>query len=227
MDRLNALNGVSANGELFLGYGRRAPAVAELAEFERFESAPASGLLTRLPRVYAYLNKLFRSASTVGFKLMYSQLRRYPEILVYLALRRVRIVHLVRLNGIDVIVSEELARLTGVSHATGTEIGESPSIYIDPSNLVFRLQKLRRHAKFAEWVIRLSSCPHLTVNYEAMVQGDQEFLRILGFLDIPAPARQSQSILEKRGTRAHRDSISNYGAVKQALESTPFSDLLG
>jgi LPS sulfotransferase NodH len=157
---------------------------------------------------------------------MYTQLRRYPEIVVYLAVRRVRIVHLTRRNHIDVIVSEQLARLTGTSHAkAGTAIA-IPMVYLDPATLVDRIHTLNKKAAHARRLIRLFTCPVLEAAYEELLEGEQEFLRILDFLGVPRPATQAQSNLAKRGARTHRDAIVNYEEVRQVLNSTPFLSML-
>ena len=66
-----------------------------------------------------YLRAVFRDRPGVraaGFKLMYGQVRESPGVLQYLALRRVRAVHLVRANLLDAVISYEVAKKTGVFH---------------------------------------------------------------------------------------------------------------
>jgi hypothetical protein len=157
---------------------------------------------------------------------MYTQLRRHPEILLYLALRRIRVVHLVRHNHVDVIISEELARLTGKSHAPAGSRIDVPKVNLDTSTLVDRLRRRSRRAIQARSLVRLSTCPLLEATYEGLLEGDQEFARILGFLDIPGPVFPRQSKLAKRGSISHRDAIANYDEVRLALISTPYASLL-
>jgi hypothetical protein len=226
MDLLNKQSGVEAHGELFLNRPRLSPAIADLADYRRFIEVYGTPGLTRVFRVFSYLTGLYRAPRTVGFKLMYTQLRKQPEILAYLAVRRVRVVHLVRHNHIDVIVSEELARLTGTSHAqAGTKSG-LPMVFLDPATLVDRMRSRNRRPVAARHLIRLSTCPLLEVEYEKLLDGEQEFERICEFLNIPKPAIQVQSNLVRRGARSHRDSIINYDEVEQVLSSTPFSQML-
>src|SRR5687768_11132775 len=115
MDLLNKRSGMEAHGELFLGRPRLSPAIAGRADFPRFIEVHGVTGPMRLPYVFSYLNTLYRPPRTVGFKLMYGQLRKHPEILTYMMIRRLRVVHLIRRNHIDVIVSEEVAKLTGTS----------------------------------------------------------------------------------------------------------------
>jgi hypothetical protein len=117
MDLLNMQANVEAHGELFLKHDRLRPAIAGRSDYRRFVEVHRTSGLMRVTRVFSYLNRLYRAPRTVGFKLMYTQLREYPEILAYLAIRRIRVVRLTGRNQLDVIVSDDLARLTGTSHA--------------------------------------------------------------------------------------------------------------
>jgi hypothetical protein len=157
---------------------------------------------------------------------MYSQLRRYPEIVAYMALRRVRIVHLLRLNLIDIVVSEELANITGTSHAQVGKPTGVPKVYLNPATLIDRISRRGRRPKQARSVMRVFGCPLLEVTYESLLESEREFARIVEFLDGRLPAAPFQSSLEKRGTGNHRDAIDNYDEVKQVLKSTPFSAML-
>jgi LPS sulfotransferase NodH len=225
IDILNMQSGVEAHGELFLNQRRTTPAIAGRDDRPRYVDVHGSRGLSRAPRVVCYLNELYRSPHVVGFKLMYSQLRVHPEILAYLALRRVRIVHLVRLNHLDVIISEELAKNTGASHVrAGTNANLSP-VNLDTRTLVRRIRRVSRAPGKARFLIRLSACPILEVSYEALLGGQEEFTRVCDFLQISC-ASALRSNLQKRGTGSHRDAIANYEEVRQTLSSTPFASLL-
>jgi hypothetical protein len=226
MDLLNMQANVEAHGELFLKHGRLSPAIADRSDYDRFVEAYRTPGLMRVTRVFSYLNRLYRAPRTIGFKLMYTQLRAYPEILAYLAIRRIRVVHLTRRNQIDVIVSDERARITGTSHAeAGSESGV-PMVHLDPATLVARIRRRIRASAVARNLIRLSTCPCLEVTYEALLEGEQGFGRIFKFLNIPIPAGKLKSSLAKRGSGSHRDSIANYDEVRQALLVTSFASML-
>jgi hypothetical protein len=226
MDLLNMQPGVEAHGELFLDERRSSPAIASRTDFPRFiEETRAKGSM-RISDVFSYLSRLYGAPRTVGFKLMYGQLRRYPEILAYLAVRRVRIVHLVRQNHLDVIISEDLAKLTGTSHVPAGRQYQVPKVHLDTATLADRMRRRNRRPWQARWLIRLSMCRHIEVEYESLLEGDREFARIATFLQIEGAARRGESILAKRGSQSHRESISNYDEVRNALSSTRYSGLL-
>ena len=226
MDRLNRQPGVEAHGELFLNHARLRPAIAGLADSRRFVEIHGRLKFTRLPRVFTYLNTLYGTARTVGFKLMYKQLRSYPEILAYLAVHRVRIVHLTRRNLLDVVVSEELAKLTGESHALAESSSSVPLVHIDTETIVKRLARLQVRPNRVRQLIRILTYPMLEVTYEALLDDDNEFERILTYLGVCNSHTERGSSLAKRGVRSHRESIANYDEVKRHLDSTPFSHML-
>jgi LPS sulfotransferase NodH len=226
IDLLNRQPGVVAHGELFLDEPRTSPALSSRPDHERFIEVHAYAGIARPRRVFSYLQSLYDPPKTVGFKLMYGQLRRYPEVLAYLAFHRVRIVHLVRCNHVDVIISEELAKLTGASHVLAGTKYDSPKVYLDPSTLVGRLRKRDKRPAQVRRLARLTGCPYLEVTYEALLDGEMEFTRIARFLDAQNPATELKSSLAKRGNQSHRDAISNYDEVSRLLSSTPFAAML-
>ncbi len=226
IDLLNMQPGVEAHGELFLRHRRSSPAIAGRADVHRFIEVHDTPGLTRVPRVFTYLNGLYGAPSTVGFKLMYTQLRDHLEMLAYFAIRRVRIVHLTRSNHLDVMVSEALARLTGTSHVSAGTQAEVPKVQLDAATLVDRIRGRSRRHGIARWLVRLTTCPVIEVTYEKLLNGEQEFGRIFRFLEISKPTIQLQSNLAKRGTRSHRESIANYDEVRQVLSSTQYASML-
>jgi hypothetical protein len=226
MDLLNMQPGVEAHGELFLDERRSGPAISSRTDYPRFIEQARTAGSTRVSDVYSYLTRLCGAPHTVGFKLMYGQLRRYPEIMAFLAFRRVRIVHLVRQNHLDVIISEELAKLTGASHVPAGRQYQVPKVHLDTATLADRMRRRNRRPQQARWLIRLSACPHIEVAYESLLEGDHEFARIATFLQIEGGARRGESVLAKRGSQSHRDSISNYDEVRDALSSSRYSGML-
>ena len=75
---------------------------------------PGLGRRQRLRLYFEYLDQQIYSArdgvSTIGFKLMYSHATRGFGIPAYLKLANVSIIHLVRENHLDVLISEETVR---------------------------------------------------------------------------------------------------------------------
>src|SRR5688572_33465139 len=117
MSTLNNFQNVSGHGELFLPRPRNLDnkwdanfAYTRFVEtkFQRFTVRPFS--------VFSYLNTLYSTPEKVGFKLMYKQLGLYPEILAYLVQRRIRVLHLIRRNHLDVMLSYAVKAKIGQAH---------------------------------------------------------------------------------------------------------------
>lgn len=225
IDLLNLQPGVSAHGELFLGQPRLSPALAGRNDVPRFIETAAADQGMRVRKVFRYLDALYMSNAKTGFKLMYTQLRSYPEILAYFALRSVRIVHLLRANALDAVVSEELARLTGASHVRADEVRDVPQVVIDTTTLVDRLSSRRNASRKARVLVCLSRCPAIEVTYEKLVAQCGEFARVCEFLGV-SHVEGVASHLQKRGTGRHRDAIANYEEVRSVLRSSRFADML-
>lgn len=226
MDRINGMPGAQGHMELFYEHPRREPPRAGRNDYDRFvETVHAS----RRPRAtFAYLDRFYSWPPAAGFKLMYSQLRRYPEILPYLALRRLAVIHLLRVNHLDVIVSEALARATGRSHATVAEgRGQPRALRLETARLVDRVRRLQRKQAFMRRLLRLLPNPVLEISYERLCAGDAGFAVIRRFLGLPADAAQaSPSRLLKRQQAAHRDVIANYEEVRRVLVGAGYEGLL-
>src|SRR5688572_16995325 len=142
IDLLDAQPEVSAYGELLLGRSRTAPQLLGRTDFPRFVEVNTSSGLPRVSGMFSYLNRLYRQPGIVGFKVMYTCLRTFPEICAYFVARRVRIIHLERENLLDILVSEELARVTGKSHTTSIQGGTVTKIRLDLTTLPERLARL-------------------------------------------------------------------------------------
>ena len=83
--------------------------------------------------IYSYLNAFYDQEGTVGFKLMYTQLASHPEIWTYIVGRRIRVVHLVRHNHLDVIISREMRKVTKMTHrVAGSSETKTSQIELDP-----------------------------------------------------------------------------------------------
>jgi len=75
-----------------------------------------------LPLCFGYLDDIYASGEktvrSIGFKLMYGQLRQHLFCLLpYLLIKRVAVIHLLRLNFPDVVLSEEAVRIRNTTHA--------------------------------------------------------------------------------------------------------------
>lgn len=228
MSTLNSHPQVTAQGELFLPR----PRVAEKrwdSDFAcpRYVETRLGTAAVRPFTVYSYLNRLYRTPGTVGFKLMYLQLAQYPEILSYLMWRRIPVVHLVRRNHLEVVVSYAVKAKIGQAHLlSGDQSPRDLRVDLDTGSLIRRLDWLGKQQAYARRVLRLCRLRHMEIAYEDLVQDHSRFERILEFLAIEPQAHALQSRLEKIRKGGHRDVIANYEAVRSALAHSQYAELL-
>src|SRR5690606_17847070 len=117
--------------------------------------------------------------------LMYSQMRQYPETLAYILRRRLLIVHLVRRNHLDVVLSECLARKTGRFHATAEEgYRQKGVLEVDAADVARRVRRLDRKNRAFSAMLRMLPNPVHEVGYEELCTSDAPFLELCGFLGI-------------------------------------------
>ena len=228
MSVLNNLDGVTTQGELF----RPRPRSSERrwdSDFSRpryVESRESVGRL-RPFSVFRYLDAFYGTPESVAFKLMYSQLRAYPEILVYLMRRRIPVVHLVRSNHLDVLISFAVKRAIQQAHILSED--ERPKdiqVEIPPDSLLYNLKKLQFKHDAARKLLRLARVRHLEVTYEELVADPSCFEEVLAFLDARVSGELLRSNILKSRVGSQRDVIRNYDEIQRVLEGSRFADLL-
>jgi LPS sulfotransferase NodH len=225
---LNSLPNVYAQGELFLPRRRKTEKRwdSDFARPRYIESKP-KGLPFRPFSVFSYLNELYAQPGKVGFKLMYAQLGQYPEILPYLLKHRVHVVHLVRRNHLDVLLSYAVKASLGKAHLlSGQSTPEKLQVILETSNLTNRLERLEKFHNLARRLLKLTGLPSLEIAYEDLLRDQSNFQRIWDFLSVPPAERSAQSTLVKIRKGGHREVIINYDEVKQSLANTKFAGLL-
>jgi len=228
MSTLNSLPQVTAQGELFLPRIRVKDRRWD-SDFSRprFIETKSKGLAFRPFSVFAYLSDLYRTPGTVGFKLMYAQLRSYPEILAYLIRHRIRVVHLIRRNHLDVLLSYAIKAKIGQAHLlSGQSAPDDIHVELDSENLIGRLEWLQKQQTMARKLLRWSRLPHLEVSYEDLLRDQAHFYLIWDFLSIQSKEQTPQSTLVKIRREGQRDVISNYDQVKEVLACSKFAELL-
>lgn len=221
---LSALNRdprVTTYGELFIAGGRSAPRWAgerDVPHWELHRDEVSDDL-------EGYLENLVwrerPGVEAVGFKLMYGQAGTYPTLLDHLFDRGGRVIHLVRRNLLDVVVSKEVAVARDVFHALPGDPVAPVTVRLNAGELPERLaaaeHEVDRHrARLADL-----GAPRLEVAYEDLVADpDGGFEALLAFLGLTPPAAPLHSPLRKLVTGSHAEVIENYGTVADALAGT-------
>ena len=228
MSTLNRFPDVFAHSELFLPR----PQVSEGKwnsdfAYPRFVESKVRGLALRPFSVFSYLNTFYSMPGKVGFKLMYKQLGLYPEILAYLLKHRVRVIHLLRQNHLDVMLSYAVKSKLGRSHLlAGQSAPDELRVQLDTRTLVKKLAWLQEQQNIARRLLKVFRVPHVEVIYEDLVRNHRLFLHIADFLSINAEQQIPEFALTKIRKEGHRDVIGNYDEVKEVLVNSKFAGLL-
>jgi LPS sulfotransferase NodH len=228
MSVLNGLENVTAHGELFLRR-RRSPERRWDSDFAYpyyVESTAQHGRL-RPFSVFRYLNALYGAGGSVGFKLMYSQVRDYPEIVPYLMRKHIRVVHLIRRNHLDVLISFAIKREIGKAHLLADE--DRPKelhVELDTQSLVKEVRRLQFKHDVGRRLLRASRLRHIEVAYEDLVQDQRHFERVLEFLRLPAENGLPESNIFKTRLGRQADVIKNYDDVRAVLLASEYATLL-
>lgn len=228
MSTLNSYPDVFAHSELFLPRPRVLEGKWDSdSAYPRYIERETKGIAVRPFSVFSYLNDLYGMPGKVGFKLMYLQLGLYPEILFYLIKHQVRVIHLVRQNHLDVMLSYAVKAKIGRSHLlVGQSTPSKLQVELDTRNLVRKLAWLHEQHDLARKLLKWFRLPYLEVVYEELVRDQSRFHLIGDFLAINSRQQIPQSSLTKIRRAGHRDVIGNYDQVREVLVNSKFAGLL-
>lgn len=241
VDVLNHIEGVHAFGELFAVPPKRAGTEALTKEQsvkttryleQTIRAYPlyydeAQGRRIRPFSTFSYLQEFYARAGNAGFKLMYTQLAHHPEIWAFVRLHGIDVLHLVRSNHLDVIISREMRKATKTTHrVAGAEDVKPTQVTLETGMLVKRMKSLQRNVDLARRLIRISGVRALEIRYEDLVRDASCFEPIWAFLDINALKSPPQSKLVKLVRTSYEQSIANYDEVHRALQGSEFARLL-
>jgi LPS sulfotransferase NodH len=178
--------------------------------------------------IYDFLSELYvehHNAQAVGFKVNYSQINRYSEIISWIKHNDVKIIHLIRNNLLKRLVSHKIAHARNLLHSTQSV--EPIKVRIDPKILIkdFKRRQIR-FAKYRKRFIEVFDALFHEVSYESLVADfDTEIRKVLKFLDIDKLIPLTSELV-KVNPDSLEDIIENYSEVKQALINTEFDNFL-
>jgi LPS sulfotransferase NodH len=241
-EMLNSHPRVKVYSELFLGEGRGTPMWEpndiEFANSFWEQNARFPRRLTRPYWTIKFLQRVYDQpgCEAAGFKYMYDQVRHSPAVLVHAAVSRVRVVHLVRRNLLDTVISAELALRRGRFHDNTDgrpaipwfSTGDVDSqVRLEPSALIRELRRMTNERQRARAWLRLTRTPSFEVEYESLAADRSKFGEILGFLGVSeADAAELNSGLNKIRTEPRATVVENFDEVERALLGTPYEGFL-
>ena len=242
IDVLNHVDGTAAFSELFSAPAKKSGTQdldsgqsvqttqylnRSIRAYPHFYQPGSGGTGIRPFSIFSYLNKFYEQKGIVGFKLMYAQLASHPEIWAYVVRQHIRVVHLIRNNHLDVIISREMRKATRTTHLiVGSTDIKMAQITLDPVDTVKRMRSLQRNIDFARRLIRVSRVQSLEVSYEELTHDPASFDPLWRFLQITNRPAAPESKLVKLVKAGYPEIISNYSEVRRSILETEFAELL-
>jgi hypothetical protein len=158
---------------------------------------------------------------------MYSQLLRFPEIWAYIQARRIPVVHLVRRNHLDTLISSRTKSRLGRAHfLEGEQVPSEFTVEINPNTVLDDLSRLKKRQSVAWRMLAWSYLPVLDLAYEDLLNDPSVFETIWDFLGIDAAGQEPESRLLRIQTRSHADVVEDFDAVRAVVIRSEFANLL-
>ncbi len=225
VNTLNNIDGVTCYGEIFLG--KPVSKRDGVTQMERFLVWKESHPGVRPVSTYRYLNELYQRNDIVGYKLMYPHLRKYIEIVPYSLGAGVRVIHLIRKNALNSILSSMVAKSRGQFHFKSREIlPEEKPISVDPDHLIRRIHSIERSTQLARTLLRFSRLDQIEVYYEDFLADVRNFKAVWEFLGVDFEKNPPTWQFKKGRKKKPIEAISNYAEVKSRLASAGYAHFL-
>lgn len=216
MHALDALPGVQGHMELFYGECRLATPRLGCNDFRRFVEIGSRFARGKRPaNVLSYLDRLYSRPGMIGFLLMYDQLREYPEILLHVVSRRIRIVHVVRHHHLDALLSSSLR----AANDNGSDIR------LDPAFVVKWISRQIEKQRRASTLLRCLPTPVLEVAREELAQEIPAWRKLLEFIGLNVDSISEPALRDKEELGACRRRVCNYREIRRALDSAGFQGI--
>ena len=159
-------------------------------------------------------------ARAVGFNLMYNHLQRFDLLADWIRRNRVSVIHLVRTNSLDVMISAELARKRDKYHSLKhDDDAESIKVSLSPEVVVSDIKRMHAaHHQYAEWFS--GSVPYILITYNSITGHESnlsyrkivEFLQCEPLMNIPPPT------LQKMNPIPPEERLENYSEISATLD---------
>lgn len=225
MDMLDNHPNIKVYNELFLNMDNKSKwADPNQPIFYNYEkTAPGKRpwkTIKYLKNLYTYDGKY----DAIGFKLMYDHLFRKPEILVNLISEGYKIIHLVRENPVDVMVSYAIAKQQKRFFAE-KEV-ENKKLYLEPLAFKKEVEKQDFKVNLARSIVKFLPNQVLSITYNDLRQDKDGTLDLITqFLGVPGVEKTGtvESSLKKLNQKSHAETIENYEEVKAIFAGTKFA----
>lgn len=178
-----------------------------------------------------YLSMLERTAQENGkkalvFKIMYNQLFTYPELVLWLVLKRYKIIHLVRENYLDSAISAQISNRTKVVH-TYKDQKDLSRYTLDVDVLIDYVKRRDNHVRFIARLLSILPVKNIKVSYDDLVADTQKIMNKLYEYACVSPHTLSNEKKFQKIIQVDRATlIENYEQVALAFKKAGFKSLL-
>lgn len=157
---------------------------------------------------------------------MIGHLPRVPDLLPVLALRRYRLILLVRENIFDSTISDYVNRAVSDPHGRVEQTAIAP-LTVDIPQILAQMRRRRRGVMLQRAIRQLWPAPSVEIHYETMKKQQQQTLgTILGVLNIRQDTVLAESQLKKRVKGSYGEFITNYAELCSAVSAAGFGRYL-
>lgn len=184
--------------------------------------------LNRNRLIYEFLSELYaenHNVEAIGFKVNYSQIKRYSVISLWIKQNDIKIIHLIRSNLLKRLVSHKIANIRDLRHSTQSVM--PVKVHIDPGVLVddFR-RRQNRFAKYRKRIVEVFGAPLLEVEYESLTADfELEMHKVMKFIEIDELIPLTSDFV-KVNPDSLEEIIENYDEVKRTLKNTEFAKFM-
>lgn len=231
MDLLNSHSQVLGYDELLTqngkGYGVVGPKNWLFFDAYYKQYMKKTDTIARSRWLIGYLNQLYaprNQVDAIGIKLMYDQIRHNPGVLPYIVAHRISLIHLIRENLLDIVISEAKLRASTHAHFFIGERVDNSAIFLPIDWTVRRIKALDHYVTSARLIIASLPVRHCEIIYEQLVAKPKLALSILNFLGIRPENLESK--FQRINSRPTAERIINYTEVKNALVGTRYEKFL-
>ena len=181
--------------------------------------------------VFEYLDTLNdypEEYKAVGYKLMFNTLVKRPEIFLKMIANQFKIIHLIRNNYLDVIISRENAWGKSENRVQHTNIDvKLEPIYLNTTTLLQEIRQLEARIQKHKSFLHVMPIPTLQIEYEELcTHTDTVLSSIVNFLGLSNSEITYKSNLKKINKGKYSEKIANYKEVKNLLSNTKYENLL-
>lgn len=162
------------------------------------------------------------SYDAIGFKIMYNHVRDYPNILIKFILDNYKIIHLVRKNYLDILISKAVSEQYGMWHSKVDT--KTKQIVLEPSTLISQLEKCDRKYQIYHALLKVLPLPVMEITYESLLVDQNRVLcQVADFLQVDSESITFKSDLKRLNKGAYSEKIINYDRVISILKDSKYA----